>query len=85
MNEETNEVLTPEARAKLSEFGKKGGKAGSKQAKSRAGKKGWRAMIRKVTQADQPDPQIEAIAKGEAPAPSDQPETKPTEQQPTQE
>lgn len=58
MNEQEQEqdVLTPEARAKLAEFGRKGGAAGSKEAKSAAGKKGWRAMIRKVTQA-QPAPE----------------------------
>ena len=47
MKKETKK-LSPEARALLSKWGRKGGLAGSREAKSRAGKKGYIAMLEKA-------------------------------------
>lgn len=43
-----NKKLSPEARALLAKWGRKGGLAGSREAKSRAGKKGYVAMLEKA-------------------------------------
>lgn len=53
-----NRNLSIEARRALSKAGRKGGLRGSTKAKSRAGKKGWQAMVKKMAEAEAsiPDP-----------------------------